>query len=155
MPTIPFLPYSILMGNLGILCLGLMVYWSQHWLGGLAWDGSHKMFNWHPVLMMTGMVVLYGTGKWKNTSFSVLSPSFWCVCGNSARALHLALMISPLFPCSSTSLPFALFPYGFQAPLEGAACNTCFDSIYLCHSGIGGCLQVSQCAEDPQHVFST
>ncbi|XP_058011362.1 lysosomal membrane ascorbate-dependent ferrireductase CYB561A3 isoform X2 [Ahaetulla prasina] len=61
MLTIPFLPYSILMGNLGILCLGLTVYWSQHWLGGLAWDGSHKMFNWHPVLMVTGMVVLYGT----------------------------------------------------------------------------------------------
>ncbi|XP_034276105.1 lysosomal membrane ascorbate-dependent ferrireductase CYB561A3 isoform X2 [Pantherophis guttatus] len=60
MPTIPFLPYSILMGNLGILCLGLTVYWSQHLLGGLAWDGSHKMFNWHPVLMVTGMVVLYG-----------------------------------------------------------------------------------------------
>ncbi|XP_070623234.1 lysosomal membrane ascorbate-dependent ferrireductase CYB561A3 isoform X2 [Erythrolamprus reginae] len=61
MPTIPFLPYSILVGNLGILCLGLTVYWSQHWLGGLAWDGSHMMFNWHPVLMVTGMVVLYGT----------------------------------------------------------------------------------------------
>lgn len=71
------------------------------------------------------------------------------------RVLHLALMIFPLFPCSSTSVSFALFPYGFQAPLEGAACNTCFDSLYLCHSGIGGCLQVSQCAEDPQHVFST
>uniref|UniRef100_A0A670Z5C9 Lysosomal membrane ascorbate-dependent ferrireductase CYB561A3 n=1 Tax=Pseudonaja textilis TaxID=8673 RepID=A0A670Z5C9_PSETE len=60
MPTIPFLPYSILVGNLSILCLGLTVYWSQHWLGGFAWDGSRKMFNWHPVLMVTGMVILYG-----------------------------------------------------------------------------------------------
>lgn len=69
--------------------------------------------------------------------------------------LHLALMVSPFSPCSSIGVPFALFSSGFQAPVEGAACNTCSDSIYLCHSGTGGCLQVSQCAENPQHVLST
>lgn len=77
MPTVPFLPYSILVGNLAILCLGLTIYWSQHWLGGFAWDGSRKMFNWHPVLMVTGMVILYGIGKRKNIypiSLSFSSP---------------------------------------------------------------------------------
>ncbi|XP_060626978.2 lysosomal membrane ascorbate-dependent ferrireductase CYB561A3 isoform X1 [Anolis sagrei] len=60
MPGIPFLPFSILLGVLGILCVGFTVYWSHHWLGGFAWDGSSQMFNWHPVLMVTGMLVLYG-----------------------------------------------------------------------------------------------
>ncbi|XP_061465777.1 lysosomal membrane ascorbate-dependent ferrireductase CYB561A3 isoform X2 [Rhineura floridana] len=60
MAGVPFLPFSILLGILGILCVGLTVYWSQHWLGGFAWDGSSQMFNWHPVLMVTGMLVLYG-----------------------------------------------------------------------------------------------
>ncbi|XP_020647988.3 lysosomal membrane ascorbate-dependent ferrireductase CYB561A3 isoform X1 [Pogona vitticeps] len=60
MPTVSFLPFSIVLGVLGILCVGFTVYWSHHWLGGFAWDGSSHMFNWHPVLMVTGMLVLYG-----------------------------------------------------------------------------------------------
>ncbi|XP_060119265.1 lysosomal membrane ascorbate-dependent ferrireductase CYB561A3 [Heteronotia binoei] len=61
MPGIQFLPFSILLGILGILCVGLTGFWGQHWLGGFAWDGSSEMFNWHPVLMVTGMLVLYGS----------------------------------------------------------------------------------------------
>ncbi|XP_048341476.1 lysosomal membrane ascorbate-dependent ferrireductase CYB561A3 isoform X2 [Sphaerodactylus townsendi] len=61
MPGIQFLPFSILLGILGILCVGLTGFWSQHWLGGFAWDGSSEMFNWHPVFMVTGMLVLYGS----------------------------------------------------------------------------------------------
>ncbi|KAJ7344237.1 hypothetical protein JRQ81_000187 [Phrynocephalus forsythii] len=60
MPTVSFLPFSILLGVVGILCVGFTVYWSHHWLGGFAWDGSFLMFNWHPVLMVTGLLVLYG-----------------------------------------------------------------------------------------------
>ncbi|XP_042330833.1 lysosomal membrane ascorbate-dependent ferrireductase CYB561A3 isoform X2 [Sceloporus undulatus] len=60
MSGISFLPFSILLGVLGILCVGFTVYWSHHWLGGFAWDGTDHMFNWHPVLMVTGMLVLYG-----------------------------------------------------------------------------------------------
>ncbi|XP_066467378.1 lysosomal membrane ascorbate-dependent ferrireductase CYB561A3 isoform X2 [Tiliqua scincoides] len=61
MPSVPFLPFSIFLGILGVLCVGLTSFWGQHWLGGFAWDGSSKMFNWHPVLMVTGMLVLYST----------------------------------------------------------------------------------------------
>ncbi|XP_015279803.1 PREDICTED: cytochrome b ascorbate-dependent protein 3 [Gekko japonicus] len=61
MPGIQFLPFSILLGILGVLCVGLTGFWGQHWLGGFAWDGSSEMFNWHPVLMVTGMLVLYGS----------------------------------------------------------------------------------------------
>lgn len=63
MPGTQFLPFSILLGILGVLCVGLTGFWGRHWLGGFAWDGSSGMFNWHPVLMVTGMLVLYGSGK--------------------------------------------------------------------------------------------
>ncbi|XP_037339700.2 lysosomal membrane ascorbate-dependent ferrireductase CYB561A3-like [Pungitius pungitius] len=45
---------------LGLLCLLFVVFWSSYWHGGFAWDGSGLQFNWHPVLMVTGLVVLYG-----------------------------------------------------------------------------------------------
>lgn len=53
----------LVLGSLGSMCVLFTVYWMQHWRGGFAWDGSSSMFNWHPVLMVTGMVVLYGAGK--------------------------------------------------------------------------------------------
>ncbi|XP_034979650.1 lysosomal membrane ascorbate-dependent ferrireductase CYB561A3 isoform X1 [Zootoca vivipara] len=60
MPRVSFLLLTTLLGILGILCVVFTVYWTQHWLGGFAWDGSSKMFNWHPVFMVTGMLVLTG-----------------------------------------------------------------------------------------------
>ncbi|XP_068422662.1 lysosomal membrane ascorbate-dependent ferrireductase CYB561A3 [Clinocottus analis] len=52
-----------------LLCLGLSLacvvcvcLWNSHWRGGFAWDGSALQFNWHPVLMVTGLIVLYGNG---------------------------------------------------------------------------------------------
>lgn len=48
---------------LGLLCLLFVVFWTSHWHGGFAWDGSGLQFNWHPVLMVTGLVVLYGFGR--------------------------------------------------------------------------------------------
>ncbi|XP_025062696.1 cytochrome b ascorbate-dependent protein 3 isoform X1 [Alligator sinensis] len=60
MPTLRFLPFSILLGVVGILCVGLTGFWCYHWRGGFGWDGTARMFNWHPVFMVTGMVVLYG-----------------------------------------------------------------------------------------------
>lgn len=54
----------LLLGCLGFLCILLITYWTRHWHGYFAWDGSLHMFNWHPVLMVSGMVVLYGVGEW-------------------------------------------------------------------------------------------
>ncbi|XP_007885611.1 lysosomal membrane ascorbate-dependent ferrireductase CYB561A3 isoform X2 [Callorhinchus milii] len=45
---------------LGLLCVTFVIYWNKQYRGGFAWDGSGKMFNWHPVCMVTGLVVLYG-----------------------------------------------------------------------------------------------
>ncbi|XP_058518953.1 lysosomal membrane ascorbate-dependent ferrireductase CYB561A3 isoform X2 [Ochotona princeps] len=53
----------LVLGSLGSMCVLFTVYWMQYWRGGFAWDGSISMFNWHPVLMVTGMVVLYGAAS--------------------------------------------------------------------------------------------
>ncbi|XP_057687151.1 lysosomal membrane ascorbate-dependent ferrireductase CYB561A3 isoform X2 [Corythoichthys intestinalis] len=47
---------------LGLACVVTVSLWSSQWRGGFAWDGSSLQFNWHPVLMVTGMLVLYGNG---------------------------------------------------------------------------------------------
>ena len=47
---------------LGLLCLLFVTLWSSHWRGGFSWDGSALQFNWHPVLMVSGLLVLYGYG---------------------------------------------------------------------------------------------
>ncbi|RXM36396.1 Cytochrome b ascorbate-dependent protein 3 [Acipenser ruthenus] len=46
---------------LGLLCMVFVAYWNATWRGGFAWDGSAKQFNWHPVLMVAGLTVLYGS----------------------------------------------------------------------------------------------
>lgn len=51
------------LGALGSMCVLFTTYWMRYWRGGFAWDGSVLMFNWHPVLMVTGMVVLYGAAS--------------------------------------------------------------------------------------------
>ena len=48
---------------LGVVCIILVVIWTDKYLGGFAWDGSAKMFNWHPLLMVVGFVFFYGNGK--------------------------------------------------------------------------------------------
>ncbi|NXI42610.1 CYAC3 protein, partial [Galbula dea] len=60
MLELPFLPFCLLLGGLGFVCVALVSAWCQYWRGGFALDGSTQTFNWHPVLMVTGMVVLYG-----------------------------------------------------------------------------------------------
>ncbi|NWW97792.1 CYAC3 protein, partial [Caloenas nicobarica] len=60
MLDLPFLPSCVFLGGLGLLCIAFVGTWCQHWRGGFSLDGSARTFNWHPVLMVTGMVVLYG-----------------------------------------------------------------------------------------------
>ncbi|NXY86606.1 CYAC3 protein, partial [Alcedo cyanopectus] len=60
MLDLPFPPFCATLGALGTACVALVGAWCQHWRGGFALDGSARTFNWHPVLMVTGLVVLYG-----------------------------------------------------------------------------------------------
>lgn len=48
---------------LSVACVVCVCVWNSQWRGGFAWDGSSREFNWHPVLMVTGLVVLYGNGE--------------------------------------------------------------------------------------------
>ncbi|XP_028313305.1 lysosomal membrane ascorbate-dependent ferrireductase CYB561A3 isoform X2 [Gouania willdenowi] len=61
-PTLLFYLSLQLLLALGVACVVCVCVWCKHWLGGFAWDGSSHQFNWHPVLMVTGLVVLYGIG---------------------------------------------------------------------------------------------
>ncbi|XP_007888137.1 plasma membrane ascorbate-dependent reductase CYBRD1 [Callorhinchus milii] len=48
---------SILFGSLTIV---LVLIWVFEWREGLAWDGGSAEFNWHPVLLTIGFIVIYG-----------------------------------------------------------------------------------------------
>ncbi|CAL8347555.1 unnamed protein product [Lota lota] len=52
----------LLCACLGVACVAGVCVWSSQWRGGFAWGTSGLKFNWHPVLMVSGMVVLYGFG---------------------------------------------------------------------------------------------
>ncbi|XP_063752520.1 LOW QUALITY PROTEIN: lysosomal membrane ascorbate-dependent ferrireductase CYB561A3 [Eleginops maclovinus] len=56
-----YLSYLLLL-TLSLSCVVCVCVWSSQWRGGFAWDGSPLQFNWHPVLMVTGLLVLYGNG---------------------------------------------------------------------------------------------
>ncbi|XP_058161354.1 lysosomal membrane ascorbate-dependent ferrireductase CYB561A3 isoform X4 [Dasypus novemcinctus] len=74
------------LGSLGSLCIFFTIYWMQYWRGGFAWDSSIFMFNWHPVLMVAGMVVLYGAA-----SLVYRLPQSWVGPKLPWKLLHAAL----------------------------------------------------------------
>lgn len=49
----------------GIVSIIFVLRWVLHFKEGLGWDGGLAEFNWHPVLMVIGFIVLQGTGEWK------------------------------------------------------------------------------------------
>lgn len=48
---------TILFGSLSIV---LVLTWVYEWRQGLAWDGGSAEFNWHPVLLTIGFIVIHG-----------------------------------------------------------------------------------------------
>lgn len=62
------------LSSLGLMCILFTVYWMRSWHGGFAWDGTQLMFNYHPVLMVAGMVVLYGAGEYASSRAHTLWP---------------------------------------------------------------------------------
>uniref|UniRef100_A0A8C6SJ01 Lysosomal membrane ascorbate-dependent ferrireductase CYB561A3 n=1 Tax=Neogobius melanostomus TaxID=47308 RepID=A0A8C6SJ01_9GOBI len=58
---------------------------------GFKWDGSGLQFNWHPVLMTTGLVVLYGYG-----SVVYRVPFTWGQSKLPWKLLHAGLMLLAL-----------------------------------------------------------
>ena len=48
---------------LAITSLVLIIYWTSEYYDGFTWDGSGKEFNFHPVFMTLGLVIVYGNCK--------------------------------------------------------------------------------------------
>lgn len=51
----------IMLEFLGLLCIVLVLVWTSKYLGGLEWDTASKhLFNYHPLFMVLGLVVMFG-----------------------------------------------------------------------------------------------
>jgi len=61
--TTGFMPVAGIAQITGIMAVVLTGIWMGHFRGGMAWQSDPKLeFNWHPMLMVVGMVFLYGNG---------------------------------------------------------------------------------------------
>ncbi|XP_028269931.1 lysosomal membrane ascorbate-dependent ferrireductase CYB561A3 isoform X2 [Parambassis ranga] len=76
---------------LSVACVVCVCVWNSRWRGGFAWDGSALQFNWHPVLMVTGLVVLYG-----NAAVLYRIPLTWGHNKLPWKLLHAAVMLLAL-----------------------------------------------------------
>lgn len=61
--TVSFYTAYLLCLVLSMVCVVLVIYWNATYREGFSWDGKNTQFNWHPVLMVIGLVVLYGNGE--------------------------------------------------------------------------------------------
>ncbi|XP_004682794.1 PREDICTED: cytochrome b ascorbate-dependent protein 3 [Condylura cristata] len=109
------------LGSLGSLCILFTAYWMRYWRGGFAWDGTVFMFNWHPVLMVAGMVVLYGAA-----SLVYRLPQSWVGPKLPWKLLHAALHLAAF-----TLTVLGLFAV-FQFHQHGNIAN-----LYSLHSWLG------------------
>nr|XP_020455070.1 cytochrome b ascorbate-dependent protein 3 isoform X2 [Monopterus albus] len=85
-----YMCYLLCLG-LGLACVVCVCVWNKQWRGGFAWDGTALQFNWHPVLMVTGLVVVYGIG-----AVLYRIPLTWGQNKLPWKLLHAALMLIAL-----------------------------------------------------------
>ncbi|XP_005369698.1 cytochrome b ascorbate-dependent protein 3 [Microtus ochrogaster] len=111
----------MVLGSLGSMCILFITYWMQYWRGGFAWDGSVHMFNWHPVLMISGMVVLYGAA-----SLVYRLPLSWVGPKLPWKVLHAALHL----------LAFTLTVVGLVAVFQFHN-HSKISHLYSLHSWLG------------------
>ncbi|XP_070707160.1 lysosomal membrane ascorbate-dependent ferrireductase CYB561A3-like [Pempheris klunzingeri] len=125
-PSVSFYLTFVLCLCLGLLCLLFVGCWSSHWRGGFSWDGSALQFNWHPVLMVSGLLVLYG-----NAAVVYRVPFTWEQRKHVWKLVHaglmlLALLLSVLGLCAVFD-----FHRGLNIP-----------HLYSLHSWVGICTVV-------------
>ncbi|XP_070781172.1 lysosomal membrane ascorbate-dependent ferrireductase CYB561A3-like [Enoplosus armatus] len=111
---------------LGFLCLLFVSYWTSRWGGSFSWDGSALQFNWHPILMVSGLVVVYG-----NAVVVYRLPFTWKQKKLTWKLVHaglmlLALLLSVLGLCAVFD-----FHRGLHIP-----------DLYSLHSWVGICTVV-------------
>ncbi|XP_006899948.1 PREDICTED: cytochrome b ascorbate-dependent protein 3-like [Elephantulus edwardii] len=109
------------LGSLGSLCVLFTIYWMRYWRGGFAWDGSIFMFNWHPVLMVAGLVVFYGAA-----SLVYRLPQSWVGPKLPWKVLHAALHL----------MAFVLAVLGLVAVFEFHNSHH-INHLYSLHSWLG------------------
>ncbi|XP_024866019.1 cytochrome b ascorbate-dependent protein 3 isoform X2 [Kryptolebias marmoratus] len=106
---------------LGLACVVCVCVWNSQWRCGFAWDGSALEFNWHPVLMVTGLVVLYGFG-----AVVYRIPLTWGQNKLPWKLLHAALMLLSLILAIVGLCAVFDFHNAFKGP-----------NLYSLHSWIG------------------
>uniref|UniRef100_A0A8C3A2Z1 Lysosomal membrane ascorbate-dependent ferrireductase CYB561A3 n=1 Tax=Cyclopterus lumpus TaxID=8103 RepID=A0A8C3A2Z1_CYCLU len=107
----------------GLLCLLAVSFWSARWHGGFSWDGSALQFNWHPVLMVAGLVVLYG-----NAVVLFRVPFTWRQKKLTWKLVHGSLML----------LALLLSVLGLCAVFDNHRSSNIPD-MYSLHSWVGIC----------------
>jgi len=61
--TSGFMPVAGIAQITGIMAVVLTGIWMGHFRGGMSWSSDpHLEFNWHPMLMVLGLIYLYGNG---------------------------------------------------------------------------------------------
>ncbi|XP_067902224.1 lysosomal membrane ascorbate-dependent ferrireductase CYB561A3-like isoform X1 [Heterodontus francisci] len=105
----------------GLLCIIFVTTWSKSYRGGFAWDGTVKMFNWHPVCMVTGLVVLYG-----NAILVYRLPFTWSSNKMILKLVHATLNLGAL----SLAVIGLLAAFGFHNKMH-------IPNLYSMHSWVG------------------
>uniref|UniRef100_A0A8K9V5W5 Lysosomal membrane ascorbate-dependent ferrireductase CYB561A3 n=1 Tax=Oncorhynchus mykiss TaxID=8022 RepID=A0A8K9V5W5_ONCMY len=119
--TVLFYGNYVLCLCLGLLCVVFVSYWNIEWRGGFAWDASFLQFNWHPVLMVTGLVVLYG-----NAAILYRIPFTWSQRKQHWKLVHAALLLSSLILSILGLCAVFDFHTGYHIP-----------NLYSLHSWVG------------------
>ena len=76
--SVPLYLCLLLCACLGVACVAGVCVWNSQWHGGFAWDDSGLKFNWHPVLMVSGLVVVYGFGEYGPPRCGGRGVWWWC-----------------------------------------------------------------------------
>ncbi|XP_046870361.1 lysosomal membrane ascorbate-dependent ferrireductase CYB561A3-like [Hypomesus transpacificus] len=108
---------------LGLLCVVCVTYWSSRWRGGFAWDASALQFNWHPVLMVTGLLVLFGYA-----AIMYRVPFTWQHKKHTWKLVHSGLLLSALLLSTLGLCAVFDFHSGYHIP-----------DLYSLHSWVGIC----------------
>ncbi|GAQ86975.1 hypothetical protein KFL_003230200 [Klebsormidium nitens] len=107
---------------LGILSLLLVIVWSVHFRGGLAWSIENKglIFNWHPILMVTAFVFLASEG--------VLAYRLFPGTHQLKKAIHLTVQLVALIIAAVGITAAFRFHNESKPPI---------DNLYSLHSWFG------------------
>uniref|UniRef100_A0A3B5B9Q0 Lysosomal membrane ascorbate-dependent ferrireductase CYB561A3 n=1 Tax=Stegastes partitus TaxID=144197 RepID=A0A3B5B9Q0_9TELE len=112
---------------LSLLSVIFVICWSSRWRGGFAWDRSALQFNWHPVLMVSGLVVLYG-----NAAVVYRVPFTWKQRKSTWKLVHAGLMLLALLLAILGLCAVFDFHRGFH-----------IRDLYSLHSWVGICTVVT------------